>query len=87
LKPEWSPVVEVKVLLMLRFKLFLFQELRLSSKFLKTILNYYFIRSCGYFVQNRWISYHIHSFPDANGVYELTGTGFVSGDVLSGNGY
>jgi hypothetical protein len=27
-----------------------------------------------------------HSFivPDANGVYELTGTGFVSGDVLSG---
>jgi hypothetical protein len=29
-----------------------------------------------------------HSFivPDANGVYELTGTGFVS-DVLSGNEY
>jgi hypothetical protein len=29
-----------------------------------------------------------HSFvaTDANGVYELTGTGFVVGDVLSGNG-
>jgi hypothetical protein len=45
-----------------------------------------FIRSCGYFVQTAAGSAITHSFivPDANGVYELTGTGFVSGDVLSG---
>ena len=90
LKPEWSPVVEVKGIIDAIIEVVSHSATSVKFKVLEndskdSITS---LESADILYKTAAGVAITHSFviPDANGVYELTGTGFVAGDVLSGNG-
>jgi hypothetical protein len=90
LKPEWSPVVEVKGIIDAEIQVVSISGTSVKFKVLEndtkdpiTSLedgDILYKTAAGVAITHSFI------IADANGVYELTGTGFVAGDVLSGNG-
>jgi len=90
LKPEWSPVVEVKGIIDAVIEVVSHSATSVKFKVLEndtkdpiTSLedgDILYKTAAGVAIETSFV------IPDANGVYELTGTGFVTGDVLSGNG-
>ncbi len=90
LKPEWSPVVEVKGIIDAVIEVVSHSATSVKFKVLENdtkdpitsleASDVLYKTSAGVAITHSFV------IPDANGVYELTGTGFVTGDVLSGNG-
>jgi hypothetical protein len=90
LKPEWSPVVEVKGIIDAAIEVVSRSATSVKFKVLENdtkdpitsleVANILYKTAAGAGITHSFV------IPDANGVYELTGTGFVVGDVLSGNG-
>lgn len=90
LRPDWSPVVEVKGILDAVIEVVSHSATSVKFKVLEndtkdpiTSLedgDILYKTAAGDAIATTYVP------PDANGVYELTGTGFVAGDVLSGNG-
>ena len=90
LRPEWSPVVEVKGIIDAVIEVVSqsttsvkFKVLENDTKDPITSLesgDILFKTAAGVAITHSFV------IPDANGVYELTGTGFVAESVLSGNG-
>lgn len=90
LKPEWSPVVEVKGIIDAVIEVVSHTATSVKFKVLENDTKDPITS-----LQDSDVLYKTaagvaitHSFviPDANGVYELTGAGFATGDVLSGKG-
>ena len=90
LKPEWSPVVEVKGIIDAIIEVVSHSATSVKFKVLENDTKdpITSLESADILYKTAAGVAITHSFviPDANGVYELTGTGFVTGDVLSGNG-
>jgi hypothetical protein len=90
LKPEWSPVVEVKGIIDAVIEVVSHTATSVKFKVLEndtkdpiTSLedgDIVYTTAAGVAITNSFV------IPDADGVYELTGTGFATGDLLSGNG-
>jgi len=90
LRPEWSPVVEVKGILDAVIEVVSASATSVKFKVLENdtkdpitsleTADLPFKTSVGTPVS------HVLIPADANGVYEFTGTGFVTGNVISGNG-
>lgn len=90
LKPEWSPVVEVKGIIDAVIEVVSHTATSVKFKVLENDTKDPITS-----LQDSDVLYKTaagvaitHSFviPDANGVYELTGAGFATSDVLSGKG-
>lgn len=90
LRPDWSPVVEVKGIIDAVIEVVSHTSTSVKFKVLEndtkdtitSLVNadVLYKTAAGVAISHSFVA------PDANGVYELTGTGFVTGDVLSGNG-
>lgn len=90
LKPEWSPVVEVKGIIDAVIEVVSHTSTSVKFKVLEndtkdpiTSLedgDIVYTTAAGVAITNSFV------IPDADGIYELTGTGFATGDVLRGNG-
>jgi hypothetical protein len=90
LKPEWSPIIEVKGIIDAVIEVVSHSATSVKFKVLEndtkdpiTSLedaDILYKTSAGLAITHSFV------IPDADGVYELTGTGFVAGDVLNGNG-
>lgn len=90
LKPEWSPVVEVKGIIDAVIEVVSHTATSVKFKVLENdtkdpitsleASDILYKTAAGVAITHSFV------IPDADGVYELTGTGFVTGDVLSGNG-
>jgi hypothetical protein len=90
LRPEWSPVVEVKGIIDAVIEVVSRSATSVKFKVLENDTKdpITSLEASDILYKTSAGSAITHSFviPDANGVYEITGTGFVVGDVLSGNG-
>lgn len=90
LKPEWSPVVEVKGIIDAVIEVVSHTATSVKFKVLENdtkdpitsleASDILYKTAAGVAITHSFV------IPDADGVYELTGTGFATGDVLSGNG-
>ena len=90
LRPDWSPVVEVKGIIDAVIEVVSSSATSVKFKVLENDTKdpITSLESGDILFKTADGVAITHSFviPDANGVYELTGTGFVAGSVLSGNG-
>lgn len=90
LRPEWSPVIDVKGIIDAVIEVVSHTSTSVKFKVLENdtkdpitsleTADILYKTSAGVAITHSFV------IPDSEGVYELTGTGFATGDVLSGNG-